>query len=124
MRKLDKLQIERVWTNPRDHWSLTNSLTKLGFHVGHLVNFHVGHNVQLHVGHHVSHHVGHQNVISTLCEGSEILTEQNSEKYHGLTDPKSDISGALGPIHYITFKAFAMASGVGPSLTHVLGVLE
>ena len=22
--------------------------------------------------------------------------------------PKSDISGALGPIHYITFKAFAM----------------
>ena len=27
--------------------------------------------------------------------------------------PKSDISGALGPIHYITLKAFAMASGYG-----------
>ena len=27
--------------------------------------------------------------------------------------PKSDISGALGPIHYITLKAFAMASGDG-----------
>ena len=25
--------------------------------------------------------------------------------------PKSDISGALGPIHYITLKAFAMALG-------------
>ena len=27
--------------------------------------------------------------------------------------PKSDISGALGPIHYITLKAFAMALGDG-----------
>ena len=27
--------------------------------------------------------------------------------------PKSDISGAQGPIHYITLKAFAMASGDG-----------
>ena len=27
--------------------------------------------------------------------------------------PKSDISGALGPIHNITLKAFAMASGDG-----------
>ena len=27
--------------------------------------------------------------------------------------PKSDISGALRPIHYITLKAFAMASGDG-----------
>ena len=25
--------------------------------------------------------------------------------------PKSDINGALGPIHYITLKAFAMALG-------------
>ena len=40
--------------------------------------------------------------------------------------PKSDISGALGPIHYITFKAFAMALGdrgpiIGQSVKHVLG---
>ena len=27
--------------------------------------------------------------------------------------PKSDISGALRPIHYITLKAFAMALGDG-----------
>ena len=27
--------------------------------------------------------------------------------------PKSDISGALGPIHYITLKTFAMALGDG-----------
>ena len=27
--------------------------------------------------------------------------------------PKPDISGALGPIHYITLKAFAMALGDG-----------
>ena len=38
--------------------------------------------------------------------------------------PKSDVSGALGPIHYITLKAFAMASGMGPSVKHVLVVLE
>ena len=36
--------------------------------------------------------------------------------------PKSDISGALGPVHYITLKAFAW--GMGPSVKHVLGVLE
>ena len=36
--------------------------------------------------------------------------------------PKSDISGALRPIHYITLKAFAMALGMGPSVKHVLGV--
>ena len=32
--------------------------------------------------------------------------------------PKSDSSGVLGPIHYITSKA------LGPSVKHVLGVLE
>ena len=37
---------------------------------------------------------------------------------------KSDISEALGPLHYITLKAFAMASGMGPSAKHVLGVKE
>ena len=40
------------------------------------VHLHVGHHVHLHVG----HHVGHHNVISTLCEGSETLTEWKSER--------------------------------------------
>ena len=31
------------------------------------------------VGHHISFHVGHYNVISTLCEGSETLTEWKSK---------------------------------------------
>ena len=41
--------------------------------------------------------------------------------------PKSDISGALGPIHniilnyYIHFKLYILHRGMGP---HVLGVLE
>ena len=35
--------------------------------------------------------------------------------------PKSDISGALGPIHYNTLKAFAL--GDGTKCEHVLGVL-
>ena len=39
----------------------------------------VGHHVRLHVGHHVHIHVGHHNVVSTLCEGSETLTEWKSE---------------------------------------------
>ena len=40
----------------------------------------VGQHVHLHVSHHVSHHEGHHNVISTLCEGSETLTERISER--------------------------------------------
>ena len=55
-------------------------------HVGHylvvhLVHLYVVHHVHLHfhVGHNVSHHVGHQNVVSTLCEGSETLTIWKSE---------------------------------------------
>ena len=39
------------------------------------VSHHVGHLVHLHVG----HHIGHQNVVSTLCEGSETLIEWKSE---------------------------------------------
>ena len=50
------------------------------FFSGHLI----GHHVQLHVGHHWHHHghlhVGHRNIISTLCEVSETLTECESEK--------------------------------------------
>ena len=38
--------------------------------------------------------------------------------------PKSDISGALGPIHYITLKILLLHWGMGPSVKHVLGVLE
>ena len=42
------------------------------------------------------------------------------------------MSGALGPIYYITLKTFVMALGMGPSekhilepnVKHVLGVLE
>ena len=71
---------------------MTNSLTKLDFHVDVDVNvdvnvatmsnsmlapyysFFVVHHVQLHVatffvGHHADYHVGHHNVASTLCEG-------------------------------------------------------
>ena len=33
-----------------------------------------------HVGHHFTHHIGHCNVVSTLCEVSETLTEWKSEK--------------------------------------------
>ena len=40
---------------------------------------------------------------------------------HNINRPRSDISGALGPIHYFTSKAFAM---VLASVKHVLGVLE
>ena len=35
--------------------------------------------VHLHVGNHVSYHVGHRNVVATLCEVSETLTEWKSE---------------------------------------------
>ena len=47
--------------------------------VGLLVHFHVSQHVHLHVDHHVSHNVGHHDVILTLCEGSEMLTEWKSE---------------------------------------------
>ena len=43
----------------------------VGHHVGHHVHLHVGH----HVGHHVHLHVGDRNLVSTLCEISETLTE-------------------------------------------------
>ena len=49
------------------------------FFVGRPVVHHVGYLVHLHVGHHVHLHVGHHNVVSTLCEGSETLTEWKSE---------------------------------------------
>ena len=45
-------------------------------HVGH----HLGNLVHLHVG----HHVGHRNVVSTLCEGSEALSEWKSESVTNL----------------------------------------
>ena len=35
--------------------------------------------------------------------------------------PTSDISGALGPIHYITLKAFAMALGDGTKCKSCFG---
>ena len=38
--------------------------------------------------------------------------------------PKSDISGALGPIHYITLKAFVMALGDGTKCKTCFWVLE
>ena len=72
MRKPGKLRVEKVWaqlTIP-----VTNSLTKLYFHVD------VGHHVHLDVGHHVHLHVSHHRVVSTLCEGLETLTEWKSEK--------------------------------------------
>ena len=56
-----------------DSWA-TNYL------VGHIVRLYVGHHVHPHAGHHVSHHVGHHNIMSTLCEGSETLSEWKSEK--------------------------------------------
>ena len=59
------------------------------FHVGHHVHLHVGHHVHLHVHLHVGHHVDHHNVVSTLCEDSETLTECKSESItyaYGRTD--------------------------------------
>ena len=47
----------------------------VGHHVGHLVQLHVGHHVHLHVGRHISH----RNILSTLCEVSETLTEWKAE---------------------------------------------
>ena len=48
--------------------------------VSHYVHHHVGHDVHLHVDNDVHPHVGHHNVISTLFEGSETLTEWKSKK--------------------------------------------
>ena len=42
----------------------------------------------------------------------------------GQKRPKSDISGALGPIDYITLKAFAMASLDGTKCKTCFGVLR
>ena len=74
--------------------------------VGHFAHLHDGHHFHLKVGHHVNfmpvpfcfghlvgHHVhlhlGHHNVVSTLCEGLEALTEWKSESMtdgrHGWT---------------------------------------
>ena len=51
-------------------------LYTFGFeHVSHLVHLHVSHHVHLHVCHHVSH----RNIVSTLLEVSETLTEPKSE---------------------------------------------
>ena len=55
----------------------------VGRHIGHLV----GHLVHLHVGHHVHLHVGYHDVISSLCEVSETLTEW---KYESVTDGRAD----------------------------------
>ena len=59
-------------------------------HVGHLVHLHVGHHAHLHVGHLVSH----RNVVSTLCEVSETLTEWKSKSITYLlvpTDLRTDL---------------------------------
>ena len=66
-------------------------LVKLGTLFGHYVGkhfgHHVGHLIHLHVGPHVHLHVGHRNVVSTLCEVSETLTEWKSESVtDGLTE--------------------------------------
>ena len=55
--------------------------------LGHYVNLHVGHHVHLHVG----HHIGHHNVILTLCEGWETLTEK---KFESITDVPATGVGA------------------------------
>ena len=78
----------KVWaqlTNP-----VTNSLTKLDYHVNvdHIIHLHVGHHVHLHV----DHQVGHHNVVLTLCEGSEMLTELKSKS--GVTDGRRTVRGS------------------------------
>ena len=66
MRKPGKLQVVKVWVQ------LTNSLTKLDFHV----NVDVDVDFLYFFSHHVCYLVGH----STLCELSEALTEWKSKK--------------------------------------------
>ena len=51
------------------------------------VDVNVDHHVHLHVGHHFSHHARHHNVVSTLCEVSEALTEW---KFESITDLRTD----------------------------------
>ena len=93
MNKLAKLRrhasrVEKVWaqfTNTSDQLSHQIGGTQfgdyvskhVGHHVGQLVHLNVGNHVSHHVGRHVSHHVGHRNVVLTLCEVSETLTEWN-----------------------------------------------
>ena len=70
MRKRGKLclWLEKVWARLTP---VTNSLTKLDFHVD--VDFFI-----------VGHHVGH-NVVSMLCDGSETMTEWKSESTYEWT---------------------------------------
>ena len=49
-------------------------------------------------------------ISTTIRRRKKQTTPNNNIKhYKGRVPKKSDISGALGPIHYITLKAFAMA---------------
>ena len=70
MRKPDKLQVKKIWAQ------LTNPYDQLSHQI-----------VHLHVGHHFSHHARHHNVVSTLCEVSEALTEW---KFESITDLRTD----------------------------------
>ena len=78
MRKPSKLRVEKVWAQ------LTNLRDQLSHQI---VDLHVGHHVHLHVGHHFSHHARYHNVVSTLCEVSEALTEW---KFESITDLRTD----------------------------------
>ena len=105
MRKPGKLWIEKVWaqlTNPRDRlphqmglmfmsmsilkkklsatMSVTMSTFFFSFFIGHHVCHLVGHHVHLHIGQNVHLHVGHHNVVLTLCEVSEMLTQNRNPK--------------------------------------------
>ena len=65
--------------------NMSDKNKKKRFFVGRHFGHYVGHLVHLHVGRRVSHHVGHHNVVSMLCEGSEMLTEWKSELTDGQT---------------------------------------
>ena len=78
--------------------TMSNSMSTIffGSHVGHLVHLHVCHHIHLHDGHHVSHHVGHHNVVSTLCEVSETLTEWKSKSMnYGRTDGRTGVGARV-----------------------------
>ena len=63
-----------------EHFRLcTLGFEHVGHYVGHLVGHHVSYHFHLHVGQHVSNHIGHRNVVLTLCEVSQTLTEWKSE---------------------------------------------